>query len=203
MKHHLYKNDLPDNVTLHGDIAVDTEAMGLEYNRDRLCVIQLSDGNGEAHVVQFDKDNYDAPNLRALLADESRTKIMHFARFDMAIIQHYMNIVLQPVYCTKIASKLARTYTDAHGLKVLLAELMSIGISKQQQSSDWGADKLTKDQVKYAAEDVLFLHDVRKKLDVMLEREGRKELAVHCFEFLRHRVALDLSGWNEKDIFAH
>lgn len=203
MTNYLHRNDLPADVVFDGDIAVDTEAMGLDHARDRLCVVQLSDGKGDAHVVHFDIGQYDAPNLKKVLSDTGTTKIMHFARFDMGIIQAYLGIMMQPVYCTKIASKLVRTYTDAHGLKALLAELLSVGISKQQQSSDWGATSLTKDQVKYAAGDVLYLHDLREKLNIMLEREHRSELTQNCFKFLSHRVTLDLAGWNEKDIFAH
>ncbi len=177
--------------------------MGLNIQRDRLCLVQLSDGRGDAHLVQFDKDNYKAPVLRKLLSDKKRTKIIHFARFDVAMIKHYMGITMEPVYCTKIASKLARTYTESHGLKDLCRELLGIEISKKQQSSDWGADKLTQSQCDYAAADVLYLHAIRDKLEVMLEKEGRKKLAQQCFDFLSARVELDLAGWDEIDIFAH
>lgn len=186
-----------------GDLAVDTEAMGLNNLRDRLCVVQLSDGKGDAHLVQIDPKTFKAPRLKALLEDNNRTKIFHFARFDVAILRHYLKADVRPIYCTKIASKLCRTYTDRHGFKDLCRELLSQDISKQQQSSDWGADELTPEQVNYAASDVLYLHDLRAKLNVMLEREGRTELAQSCFDFLPARAALDLEGWNDIDIFAH
>jgi ribonuclease D len=200
---YVHKGDLPADVIFDGDIAVDTEAMGLNNQRDRLCVVQLSDGKGDAHLVQIDPKTFSAPRLKALLEDRSRTKIFHFARFDVAILAHYLNADVQPIYCTKIASKLCRTYTDRHGFKDLCRELLSQDISKQQQSSDWGADDLTPEQVNYAASDVLYLHDLRKKLNVMLEREGRKQLAYECFSFIPTRCALDLEGWPEIDIFAH
>lgn len=186
-----------------GDIAVDTEAMGLNNLRDRLCVVQLSDGKGDQHLVQVDRANFQAPNLVKLLEDPARVKIFHFARFDVAILRHYLKANIQPVYCTKIASKFSRTYTDRHGLRDLCRELLGVDISKQQQSSDWGADQLTEDQVAYAASDVVHLHALREKLDVMLEREGRKALAYNCFAFLPTRAVLDLAGWGEVDIFAH
>lgn len=184
-------------------MAIDTEAMGLNNHRDRLCVVQLSGGDGNAHVVQIDPKSYDAPNLKALLADTSVTKIFHFARFDVAILREYLGVWTTPVYCTKIASKLVRTYTDGHGLKELCQELLEKKISKQQQSSDWGADELTKAQIEYAAADVLYLHKIKEKLDMMLEREGRTEMAQSCFDFLKTRAELDLAGWVDHDIFSH
>lgn len=177
--------------------------MGLRNLRDRLCLIQLSDGLGDVHLVQFEKDHYDAPVLAKWLTDPTRTKLFHFARFDVSIIRHYLGVVINPIYCTKIASRLARTYTDSHGLKELCRELLQLQISKQQQSSDWGNGKLTQDQMDYAASDVLHLHKLREILNVMLEREGRKSLADNCFKFLEHRAALDLAGWEDLDIFAH
>ena len=199
----VHKIDLPANVTFDGDIAVDTEAMGLNNLRDRLCVVQLSDGKGDQHLVQIAKGQTKAPNLVKLLEDTSRTKIFHFARFDVAILKHYLDANTAPIYCTKIASRLCRTYTDRHSLKDLTRELLGVDLSKQQQSSDWGAENLTDDQVAYAASDVLHLHAMRAKLDVMLEREGRKKLAYDCFAFMPARAQLDLLGWPELDIFAH
>lgn len=195
-------NDLPQGFDLPGDIAIDTEAMGLNNHRDRLCVVQLSNGNGDAHLVQFQKGVYDAPNLKKLLSKPD-TKIFHFARFDVAILKHYLGIDVYPLFCTKIASKLVRTYTDSHGLKELCRELLGQAISKQQQSSDWGANTLSKDQQEYAAADVLYLHRIRDTLKEMLLREGRLALAQKCFEFLPTRVELDLLGWPEEDIFQH
>lgn len=200
---YVHKGDLPADVVFDGDIAVDTEAMGLNNFRDRLCVVQLSDGKGDAHLVQVDPKTFHAPRLVALLEDKSRTKIFHFARFDVAILKHYLKADVRPVYCTKIASKLCRTYTDRHGFKDLCRELISVDISKQQQSSDWGADTLTDEQVIYAASDVLYLHQLRDKLNMMLARENRVALAQECFNFLPARTALDLAGWQETDIFAH
>lgn len=194
---------MPNDFVLSGDLAIDTEAMGLNNRRDRLCVLQFSNGDGNAHLVQFEKGTYDAPNLKRLLSDTSTTKIFHFARFDVAIIKHYLGVDIEPVFCTKIASKLCRTYTDSHGLKELCREVLSVNVSKQQQSSDWGADELTKEQKDYAASDVLYLHKLRNKLTGMLEREGRLELAQKCFNFLPARVELDLAGWPEMDIFQH
>ncbi|HCK32522.1 MAG: ribonuclease D [Micavibrio sp.] len=200
----LYKNDIPADLDLGDMVAVDTEAMGLNNHRDRLCVVQLSSGDGKAHLVQFERDNdYAAPNLRKLLSDPNVLKIFHFARFDVAIIQKYMGIDCAPVYCTKIASKLVRTFTDRHGLKELCKEFLSIDLSKQQQSSDWGAETLSSDQKKYAASDVLYLHELKEKLDKMLEREGRMDLAQSCFNFLPTRARLDLNGWSDPDIFQH
>lgn len=203
MANYVHKGDLPADVTFDGDIAVDTEAMGLNNLRDRLCVVQLSDGKGDAHLVQIDPKGFNAPNLKALLEDRSRVKLFHFARFDVAILKHYLGADVQPIYCTKIASKLVRTFTDRHGFKDLCRDLISVDVSKQQQSSDWGADELTPEQVAYAASDVLYLHDLREKLDVLLAREGRTELAKACFGFLPARAALDLAGWPEVDIFSH
>lgn len=203
MTNFVHKGDLPADVTFEGDIAVDTEAMGLNNLRDRLCVVQLSDGKGDAHLVQIDPRNFHAPNLKALLEDRSRVKLFHFARFDVAILKHYLGADVQPIYCTKIASKLVRTFTDRHGFKDLCRDLLGVDVSKQQQSSDWGADELTPEQVNYAASDVLYLHQLREKLEVLLAREGRTQLAKECFGFLPTRAALDLAGWPETDIFAH
>ena len=198
----LHRNDLPADVDLGSVIAVDTETMGLKTHRDRLCLVQLCSGDGQAHLVQL-VDGYDAPNLKALMADPNRLKLFHFARFDIAAIQAYLGVVTAPVYCTKIASRLVRTFTDRHGLKDLVRDLCGVEISKQQQSSDWGAETLTAEQLKYAASDVLYLHAMREKLDEMLAREGRTALAQACFDFLPTRAALDLAGWDEIDIFAH
>jgi ribonuclease D len=198
-----YYNDLPDDFTIDGDIAIDTEAMGLNNHRDRLCLLQFSNGDDNAHLVQFSDKKYNSPNLSKLLSDETRCKIFHYARFDIAIINKYLNIYFNNIFCTKIASKLARTYTDSHGLKELCRELLGIQISKQQQSSDWGNENLTKDQLEYAANDVIYLHKLRLKLIYMLEREKRYNIAKQCFEFLPTRVELDLLGWNEIDIFSH
>ena len=199
----LHRGDLPAGLALDGMVAVDSETMGLDPHRDRLCLMQLSAGDGTAHLVQFDQGRYDAPNLKALLADPGVVKLFHFARFDMAVIRRYLQVDCRPVYCTKIASKLVRTYTDRHGLKDLCRELLGIDISKQQQSSDWGADTLTQEQLEYAAADVLHLHELRARLDDMLGREGRRDLAEACFGFLPTRVRLDLGGWQGEDIFAH
>lgn len=186
-----------------GDIAVDTEAMGLNNHRDRLCVVQLSDGKGDEHLVQFLPGQYNAPNLCKLLADPKRVKLFHFGRFDIAILKQYLGVVTAPVYCTKIASRLTRTYTDRHGFKDLCREVLGVEISKQQQSSDWGQKTLTPEQQEYAASDVRHLHALREKLNVMLEREGRTQIAQECFKFLPTRAQLDLDGWPEIDIFAH
>jgi ribonuclease D len=199
-----YDNDLPDGVLVgSGSLAVDTEAMGLNNLRDRLCVVQLSDGNGDEHLVRFDPGAYDAPNLKAVLSDPNRLKIYHFARFDIAIMRHYLGVMAAPLYCTKTVSRLVRTYTDRHGLKDLIRETIGIDISKQQQSSDWGAPVLTDAQKEYAASDVRYLHRVKEVLDERLEREGRTALAQACFDFLPWRAELDLAGWPEQDIFAH
>jgi ribonuclease D len=198
----LYRNDLPDGLDLGPVIAVDTETMGLNPHRDRLCLVQLCSGDGQAHLVQL-VDSYDAPNLKALLADPNRLKLFHFARFDIAAIKAYLGVVTAPVYCTKIASRLVRTFTDRHGLKDLVRDLCGVELSKQQQSSDWGAETLTPEQLKYAASDVLYLHAMREKLDEMLAREGRTAYAQACFDFLPTRASLDLAGWDEIDIFTH
>ena len=203
MTNHLHKGDLPDGLDLGPVVAVDSETMGLITHRDQLCVVQLSSGDGNAHVVQLDRATYDAPRLKALLADPKVEKIFHFARFDIAAFKKWLGVETAPVYCTKIASKLCRTYTDRHGLKDVTRELLGVDLSKQQQSSDWGADSLSKAQIDYAASDVLHLHAIREKLDAMLAREGRTELAKACFDFLPTRAALDLAGWPETDIFAH
>ncbi len=203
MTNHLHHGDLPDNIDFGPVVAIDSETMGLNTVRDRLCVVQLSDGNGDAHLVKFDGETYDAPNLCALLENPDILKIFHFARFDVAAFMMYLDVHTAPIYCTKIASKLVRTYTDRHGLKDLSRELLNVDISKKEQSSDWGADTLTKAQIEYAASDVLHLHKMRDKLDVMLAREGRTEIAEACFDFLPVRAALDLAGWPETDIFAH
>jgi ribonuclease D len=199
----LHRGDLPDLKHYTGAVAIDTEAMGLDPRRDRLCVVQLSPGNGDADVVQIPPGARDAPNLKALLVDPHRLKIFHFARFDLGMLFHTLGVMATPVYCTKIASRLSRTYTDKHGLKDLTREALGIEVSKQQQSSDWGANELTEAQVAYAASDVLHLHALKEKLDVMLAREARTELAEACFRFLPDRVRLDLAGWAAEDIFAH
>lgn len=188
---------------LKGDVAIDTETTGLNLFRDRLCLIQLSNGDGNAHLVAFDAGKYDAPNLKKLLSNKNIVKIFHFARFDVAAIKMFLGVNLRNIYCTKIASKIARTYTDCHGLKDLCRELLGVTLSKQQQSSYWGAKKLSQDQLIYAASDVIYLHTLREKLDFMLDREGRSKLAKECFDFIPHRVELDLSGWGEIDIFAY
>ncbi len=198
----LHAGDLPADVRFTGPVAVDSETMGLSLMRDRLCLVQLSDGGGEAHLVQIKRDT-DAPHLKAVLTDPERLKIFHFARFDVAMFLRDLGIVTGPLYCTKIASKLARTYTDRHGLKDLVKELLGREISKEQQSSDWGADALSDSQLVYAASDVVHLHALKEKLDAMLAREGRAEIAQNCFAFLPTRVALDLAGWEEMDPFAH
>ena len=201
---HFHEEDLPEGVLAPGPIAVDTETMGLQLGRDRLCVVQLSDGRGDEHLVRFGvKSRYEAPRLKAVLEDPERLKIYHFARFDLASIRAYLGVIAAPAYCTKIASRLVRTYTDRHGLKDLVRELLGQEISKQQQSSDWGAAELSDAQKDYAASDVRYLHALKEKLDVRLEREGRMELAQACFDFLPHRALLDLAGWAEEDIFAH
>jgi ribonuclease D len=199
----LHRGDLPDLSRYTNSVAIDTETMGLHPHRDRLCVVQLSNGDGTADVVQIAKDQRDAPNLKALLADPSVTKIFHFARFDLAVLFHTFSVMPQPVYCTKIASRLSRTYTDRHGLKDLVREVLNVDLSKQQQSSDWGAQGLSEAQLAYAASDVLHLHALRERLDAMLVREDRTELAKACFEFLPARAKLDLGGWEAEDIFAH
>ena len=199
----LHRGDLPDLSAYKGAVAIDTETMGLDPARDRLCVVQLSPGDGSADVVQIGAGQTRAPNLERLLADPGIVKLFHFARFDLAALAKAVNVMPQPVYCTKIASRLARTYTDKHGLKDLAREVLGVDLSKQQQSSDWGADTLTDAQVAYAASDVLHLHALRERLDAMLAREGRAELAAACFRFLPDRARLDLAGWADQDIFSH
>lgn len=199
----LHRGDLPDLSRYTDSVAIDTETMGLNPLRDRLCVVQLSNGDGTADVVQIPAGKVDAPNLKALLGNPAITKIFHFGRFDLAVLYHTLGIMPAPVYCTKIASRLTRTYTDRHGLKDLVSELIGVNLSKQQQSSDWGADSLSDAQLAYAASDVLHLHALREKLDAMLARSGRTELAKSCFGFLPDRARLDLAGWGEEDIFAH
>jgi ribonuclease D len=199
----LHKGDLPAGLTFPRGVAIDTETMGLNPHRDRLCLVQLSGGDGTAHLVKFDGESYEAPRLKSLLADRKTLKIFHFARFDVAALEKYLGVETNPLYCTKIASKLARTYTDRHGLKDLAGELLGIELSKQQQSSDWGAPKLSENQLSYAANDVLHLHAIKAKLDEMLAREGREAFAAAAFDFLATRAKLDLAGFEEDDIFAH
>ena len=199
----LHRGDLPDLSRYRGSVAIDTETMGLDHHRDRLCVVQLSPGDGSADVVQIPRGSTEAPNLKRLLADPAVIKIFHFARFDLAALYQAFGVMPEPVYCTKIASRLSRTYTDKHGLKDLVREVLGIDLSKQQQLSDWGADSLSEAQLSYAAADVLHLHALKEKLDALLAREGRGELAAACFRFLPHRARLDLAGWSAEDIFAH
>jgi ribonuclease D len=199
----LYKGDLPTGLDLGSSVAVDTETLGLVPRRDKLCLVQLSSGDGNAHLVQLDRSTYEAPNLKALFADPAITKIFHYARFDVAVIRHYLGVDTAPLYCTKIASKLTRTYTDRHGLKDLIKELLGIELNKQQQSSDWGAHVLSDPQKQYAAQDVIYLHELKSRLDQMLAREGREEIARACFAFIPTRSSLDLAGWTEDDVFAH
>ena len=203
MAHHLYQRDLPEDLDLGPVVAVDCETMGLHPHRDRLCVVQLSSGDGTAHLVQITRGQTEAPNLCRLLADPAVLKLFHFGRFDIAALDNAFGTLAAPVYCTKIASKLIRTYTDRHGLKHLLQELLGVDISKQQQSSDWGAAELTKAQIDYAASDVLYLHRLRDVLDQRLAREGRSEMAQACFDFLPTRARLDVAGWADHDIFSH
>ncbi|MFC7334615.1 ribonuclease D [Rhodocista pekingensis] len=200
----LHDGDLPDGLDLGPVVAIDTETMGLNPARDRLCLVQLSAGDGRCHLVQFRQGaGYDAPNLKRMLTDPGTLKLFHFARFDIAVMQAYLGVLTGPVYCTKVASKLTRTFTDRHGLKDLCRDLLGVELSKQQQSSDWGADELTAEQLKYAASDVLHLHEIKARLDGMLAREGRTALAQECFRFLPTRALLDLGGWAEPDLFAH
>ncbi len=199
----MHRGDIPAGIDFSDSVAVDTETQGLNLQRDRLCVVQLSAGDGVCHLVQMPADDYSAPNLKALMTDPSVTKIFHFARFDVAIMKRWLGVTISPIYCTKIASKLVRTYTDRHGLKDVTRELVGIELSKAQQSSDWAAEELSEAQQVYAAADVLNLHAIRDQLQVMLEREGRSELAQACFDFLPTRADLDLAGWSEVDIFAH
>lgn len=199
----LYRGDLPADFNAGSSIAIDTETLGLKPSRDKLCLVQISTGDSSAVLVQIDRDTFAAPNLKALLANPSVTKIFHYARFDVAVLKHYLGVDTYPLYCTKIASKLVRTYTDRHGLKDLIKELLGIELNKQQQSSDWGAHVLSDAQKQYAALDVVYLHEVKARLDQMLEREGRGGLAKSCFDFIPTRAALDLQGWAEEDVFAH
>ena len=199
----LYKGDLPGGLDFGRSVAVDTETLGLNPHRDKLCLVQLSSGDDNAHLVQLDRETYHAPNLKALLGNQEVEKIFHYARFDMAVLKHYLDVDVTPVYCTKIASRLARTYTDRHGLKDLVREMLGIEMSKQQQSSDWGTPVLSDAQKQYAALDVLYLHELKARFDQMLRREGRSEIARNCFDFLSTRTHLDLMGWGEDDIFAH
>ncbi len=199
----LHKNDLPSDVKLGKEVAIDSETMGLNIVRDRLCVVQLSSGNGDAHLVQFEKGKYSAPNLKKLLGDKSILKIFHFARFDLAVLQYYLGVTIENIYCTKIASKLIRTYTDAHGLKTLCDEILNVELSKKQQSSDWGNQVITEKQMDYAASDVLHLHKLKERLDEMLVREHRKDIFDACVKFLPARVKLDLQGFANLDIFSH
>lgn len=203
MQLHLHQDDLPAGLDLGDTVAIDTETMGLELARDRLCLIQLSAGDGECHLVQFRDSRYQAANLKALLGDPKILKLFHFARFDLAVIRRDLGVACAPVYCTKVASRLVRTFTDKHGLKDLCRDLLGVDLSKQMQTTDWGAAKLSDQQLRYAASDVAYLHRLREALDAMLAREGRAELAADCFGFLPTRAALDLRGWHEVDIFAH
>ncbi|HTV87805.1 MAG TPA: ribonuclease D [Stellaceae bacterium] len=203
MTHHLHQGDLPEGLLFGDAVAIDTEAMGLNPHRDRLCLVQLSRGDGDAHLVQFAAGCYNAPNLQRLLVDPAVTKLFHFARFDIAMLYRYLGVMPQPLYCTKIASRLARTFTDRHGLRDLCKDLLGVELKKEQQSSDWGAATLSDEQLRYAASDVLHLHALRARLDAMLVRERRSDLAQSCFAFLPARAMLDLAGWAEQDIFAH
>ena len=200
---YLHEGDLPDDLDLGSEVAIDSETMGLRFRRDPLCVVQLSSGDGNAHVVRLKRPDYDCPNLKRVLTDPAVTKIFHFGRFDIGMFLLHLGVETRPVYCTKIASKLARTYTDRHGLKDVVRETVGVDLSKAQQSSDWGAETLSQAQLDYAASDVLYLHAAKAKLDMMLAREGRTDLAAKCFDFLPTRSALDLAGWDETDIFAH
>ncbi|MGD9616339.1 MAG: ribonuclease D [Alphaproteobacteria bacterium] len=203
MSYQLHRGDLPEGLLFGDAVAIDTEAMGLNLHRDRLCLVQLSRGDGDAHLVQFAPGCYDAPNLRRLLADPGVLKLFHFARFDIAMLHHYLGVMPRPLYCTKIASRLVRTFTDRHGLRDLCKDLLGVELKKEQQSSDWGAASLSEEQLRYAASDVRYLHALRARLDEMLAREGRVDLARSCFDFLPARALLDLEGWPEQDIFAH
>ena len=198
----LHKGDLPEGLTFGNVVAIDSETMGLDPHRDRLCLVQLSDGDGNAHLVQFEH-RYDAPNLVRLLADPAVTKLFHYGRFDIAMFDKYLGVLTAPVYCTKIASRLTRTYTDRHGLRDLCRELLGVEISKQQQTSDWGASQLTEEQLAYAASDVLHLHRLKEVFDGLIDREGRRDIANACFRFLPMRARLDLLGWDQEEIFAH
>tara|TARA_Y100001960_G_C14770259_1_gene879501 strand:- start:85 stop:729 length:645 start_codon:yes stop_codon:yes gene_type:complete len=199
----LYKNDLPDNIKFGNSIAIDTEAMGLNIINDRLCLVQISDENKNTYVVQFTKDCYKAPNLEKILKNQNILKIFHYARFDIAIIKKALGVMCKPIYCTKIASKLARTFTDRHGLKDLCKDFLKVDLNKQNQTSDWGNENLTESQLEYAANDVIYLHEIKNKLDKMIEREGKMHIAKACFEYLPTRAEFDLLGWQDKDIFQH
>jgi len=203
MANYLHKGDLPGELSFGDMVAVDSETLGLTPNRDRLCLVQLSAGNGDCHLVQFVQGKYDAPNLSYLLANPGVTKLFHYARFDITVIKHYLGVDCTPIYCTKIASRLVRTYTDRHGLKDLCGELLGVDLSKQQQSSDWGSHHLSPEQLEYAANDVIYLHQIWDILESMLVREGRKHIAQACFDFLPIRGELDLGGWSDIDIFSH
>lgn len=203
MAHQLHQGDIPEGLAFGDTVAIDTEAMGLNPHRDRLCLVQLSAGDGDAHLVQFAAGSYRAPNLTRVLADPGVLKLFHFGRFDIAMLYRYLGVMPEPVYCTKIASRLVRTFTDKHGLRDLCKDLLGVDLKKEQQSSDWGASALSDEQLRYAASDVLHLHALRARLDAMLAREGRSELARTCFDFLPARALLDLEGWAEQDIFAH
>jgi ribonuclease D len=204
MKVKIHKNDIPNNLNLGKIIAIDTETMGLDYKRDPLCLVQISSGNKkEVHLIQINRKTFKADNLKKILENNNIVKIFQFARFDLTVLNYYLKADINNIYCTKIASKIGRTYTDKHGLKDLCKELLDIELSKQMQSSDWGAENLTEQQINYAASDVLYLHKIKDELDKILIRENRMELANHCFKFLKHRVTLDLAGWNNQDIFAH
>ncbi len=199
----VHQGDLPEGLDFGPIVAIDTETMGLDPHRDRLCVAQLSAGDGTAHLVQFPLGHYEAPRMKAMLGNPGVTKLFHYARFDIAVLYHHLGVMPEPLYCTKIASRLARTYTDRHGLKDLARELIGVDMSKQQQSSDWGAAQLTQAQIDYAASDVLYLHQLKEALDGMLDREGRTDIAQSCFAFLPTRARLDLAGWPDTDIFSH
>lgn len=203
MANYVHKYDLPDGIEFGDSIAIDTETKGLQHFRDRLCVVQISGGDGTAHLVHFPTANYDAPNLKKLLSDNSKEKILHFARFDLAAVKHYLGVRMENIFCTKIASRLVRTYTDHHGLKDLCFELAGVNISKGQQCSNWASDELSSAQIKYAAQDVLYLHEIQTKLIKMLEEDGRLDIAKETFSFLPVRSDLDLMGWNDFDIFQH
>jgi ribonuclease D len=204
MTYKYFKDDLPDNLNLGNEIAIDTEALGLNSFRDRLCLVQITDGNDLAYIVHYDsKSNYNSENLKRLLTNSKVVKIFHYARFDVALLQKTFNIKIDNIYCTKIASKIARTYTDAHGLKAIVKEFFNVDISKKEQSSYWGGDIINEEQLKYASNDVLYLHKIKEKLDRILENENRKELAEECFKYLQTRIKLDLSGWADCDIFSH
>ena len=198
-----HKDDLAEGVKFQNSVAVDSETLGLRPERDPLCLVQLSSGDGTAHLVQLNRENYNAPNLKRVLSDKKCQKIFHFARFDVAVLKKYLNIDCEPVYCTKIVSKLVRTYTDKHGLKDLCKETLNVDLSKQQQSSNWGAEELTEDQKKYAASDVIYLHKIKSKLDEQLVKMNRQDMANECFSFIKTRVDLDLKGWPDIDIFSH